>query len=116
MQDGLYHRTVYFPVGITKNIPLEYANIYYSKHAMSIAKERDIKLPNTILCAEESIFEVRIQDGCITTACFRLPYSTVFELSVVFRYYEDKIVAITVWKNELNKPHPIQECRYVQAN
>lgn len=112
--DGLYHKDIYLPLELINKLPDKINNIIYTHHAVEIAKQRDVRLPDRIYGG--NIFEVEVHNGKIVKACYRIRHYHNTDLCLVFHTYYNRMVCITVWLNEKTCIHnSLIRSNYIQG-
>ena len=121
----LYHREVYWPVGIDRILPQCFESwneveLQYSPHARKEANSDrygKVKLPETINLETAYIFEVEINDsGVLNKIVARVPYNNKFDLVIVMKvnqYVVNYVIVKTIWLNSVDDKHKtLDESKY----
>ena len=110
LRDGLYHKDIYLPQELLEKLPDKINTIVYTKHAVEIAQQRKIRLPDRIYGGQ--IFEVEIMNNTIVKACYRIRSYKNTDLCLVFHTYPSRMLCITAWLNDKTCVHTNLKKRY----
>jgi hypothetical protein len=115
---ALYHREVFWPYRVEKQIPIGIQSLTYSKHAIREANSDrygTIKLPVAVDMSNAYVFEAEVnQRGEVSKVVFRVQLDPQRDL-VIVGIPRSTMFVKTVWVNLRTDNHKtLRKNRYVQ--